>query len=183
MSDEKVVVSAVEQVENKGAPDEIVLSSGVILGLKKSVNPLVFLDLINALDKEKPKPPITYIKTLDIWEKNPDHPDYIGDVKIWEDGYTKKVSDALILLGTFVKYVPDSVQTMDDDEWIEDLDVIGIEVGKRKKERYLAWVKGVAIQSAKDYATVQDRVSAIAGVSEKEVAEATNSFPSDNRRR
>lgn len=183
MSDEKVVVQAVDEIENQGAPDEVVLSSGVVLGIKPSVNPMVFVDLIDALEKDKPKPPTVFIKDLGRYEENPDHPDYIESMKMWDNKSTKRIVDALILLGTFVKHVPDGIQTQDSEDWIDDLDILGIHVGERKKERYLAWVKNVAIQSAEDYGLVQNRVGAVAGISEKEVAKATNTFPPDNRRR
>lgn len=183
MSDEKQVAQAVESVENKGAPDEIALSSGVILGVKPSVNPMVFIDILDALEKDRPKVPTVYIESLGRYEENPDHPDYKARVSAWDTRLAKRLVDALILLGTYEKYIPDDIPVPEDDEWTEAYVLLGMTIGTSKKERYLSWVKNIAVQTPEDYALVQERVSEVAGIQEQEVAKATNSFPSRNRRR
>ena len=114
------VVNAVETAMNKDADSLIRLSSGVILESKSNITPMLFLDIMDIMDKEKPKVPVVYVDALGRYEANPDHPDYLARIKDWNTVYARKMSDALILLGTKINFIPPEIPGPEDNEWIQE---------------------------------------------------------------
>lgn len=179
MANDNESVKAVERAKNPDDDRDICLSSGVVLRVKSDVNPMVFLDIMTDMDKNRPTPPTVYVESLGRYEENPDHPDYVSRVKAYDAVYASRMNDALILLGTEFKSTTKKCGKPEDDEWIEEMELLGIHINRMSKAaRYLGWVKRVAVRNAKDMLEIQRKAGRIAGVSEEDVAAAAKSFPS-----
>ena len=174
---EQETAEVVEKAQEKNR-DVVEFSTGVKLKVKDQMNPSVLIDILSDLESKRPEPPIVYIEALDREEINMDDPSYIDRLNRWETASSGRIADALILIGTEVTFVPEGVESQDDNSWIGILEVLGFKMNRRSKAaRYLAWVKHVAIQNVKDWEMITEQVGRRAGVSEADVNRAQSSFP------
>lgn len=155
------------------------LSSGVVLE-HINVPPMI----LAKIDERYPDPPIpmVYHKDQERSIPNPDDPNYHRAV---EDNRTAKgnaLVDVIIALGTKLVYIPVGMQSPDDEEWVNDLELFGIDVPKLKVGRYLAWVKYYAAQTVEDFQAIAKKGSRALGVTEEEVATAIANFQDTERR-
>lgn len=167
----------VEKIENK-REDVFELSTGVILRLKERINPSTIIDILSELEKQRPEAPIVYLESFGREEVNYDDPDYIENVERWEVISSGRMADALILKGTSIEFLPEDMPGPSDNEWIEELEVLGFRLNRHSvPARYLAWVKHVAMQDEDDWKEVMAQVGRLAGVNEADVRRAQDSFP------
>jgi hypothetical protein len=160
-------------------PNLTTLSSGVVLRHKR-VPPMV----LAKIDEKYVDPPIPtfYESTSDKYFPNPDDPNYIeAKEKVVTDKGNALV-DVLIALGTAIEYLPESMQSPEDQEWVDELGLFGIEVPKLKTGRYLSWVKYYAAQSVSDFENMAKRGAKHLGVTEEAVATAIASFQDNETR-
>lgn len=165
------------EVDNK----LILLSTGVILRLKNRPPSKTLLnDIISRYDI--PEPPMEDFQDKGRPEPNPFNVEYIEKVQLIEAQRGFAFYDALIMLGTDLEYVPDGFPGPDDDEWKDELEILGFEVDQRPKAVYLQWVRNIAAADDNDVAVIMRAVSRGLGVREEDVAKAMNRFPSDEER-
>lgn len=167
--------------ESKEEKDIIVLDSGVELALKKV--PLLRIQAI--LEKfTYPPVPEVYDPEKDRTYKNPFDPVYQDMRAEVDQQRTWAVIDAVLAFGTRLRSKPDDIPDIEDDEWIEELSLVGIQVkADSKLARYLMWVKFVAIVSADDLQKISRQFGLNMGVSEEKIAEAMqNNFPDQSVR-
>lgn len=177
VSNDQKTLKLVKEAQEK-RKDIIELSSGVVLKTKAKINPSVIIDILSAVEENRPEPPIVYIEDIDRDEINLDDPDYIESLGRWETVSAGRIADALILLGTEIKSVPKGVEKPDGNAWVETLEVLGFKLNRRSTPaRYLAWVKHVAIQDQDDWEAITENVGRMAGVTEADVKRAQSSFP------
>lgn len=166
------------QNQNKQDNNRILLSTGVVLEAKK-FNPMA----IQEIAKRFPDPPVPYIydDAKGRKEYNPQDPDYLEAKTAAASDRGLASIDTMIALGTKLCAevpLPKDVEPIDSNDWIETLQVIGIEFDTSKKAmRYLMWVKYVACPDSKDLMLLAEKVQKVMGVSEEGVATAINSFP------
>jgi len=168
-------VAEVDQPQSTPISDETVLSSGVRLRHKKFSR----LILQAILDKfPYPEPPKVKIPEKDRYEINPNSPQYKEQIAQIDMQRSMAIIDAGIVFGTEMVYKPDSLPDVDDDGWIDDLDLLGIPVKRdNKKSRFLAWIKYEAMRDTEtDLAKIMSAFSNLSGVSEEAVAEALDNF-------
>ena len=167
----------VKRVENKKNDDIIEFSTGVKLRINEEISPAILIDIVADLEEKRPEPPIVYIEALDREEVNLDDPDYAVRLERWDTVGTKRILDALILIGTEVEFVPKDLEKPKDNDWIAKLEVLGFKINRRSDSiRYLAWVKHVAIKTVEDMKVLTEQVGRRAGVSEADVQLAQKSF-------
>jgi len=158
----------------KGAQDEITLSTGVVLRAKK-VNPVMLIRVMTRFTR--PKPPIVHSKEMGRDMENPDDPDYIDQVKAYENESNAMVLNALIVLGTEFVSTPKGVESHKGEKWIEKYRILGMPVMPDSDEwRYLNWVTMVAATDEKDMILIQDTVGKLSGIAEADVKNAEQ-FP------
>lgn len=167
------VLAQVSTSEDKKDDNTTTLSSGVVLRHKK-VPPMI----LAKIEEKYPDPPVptVYDDERDRYLPNPDSPDYERAV---DDNRMKKgnaMIDCIIAMGTQIVSIPDSMQTPDEEDWIEDLEFIGVEVPKLKLGRYLAYIKYYAATSASDIQELAKKGSQALGITEEEVARSIESF-------
>lgn len=167
--------------QNGARPDEVTLSTGVKLRLKKFPR-IIIADSIRAVEDDfggRPKPPIVLIPDKGREEDNPDDPDYKARLERLEALMAQAFADVLIMHGTELKASPKTVKTWDDPEWHEALRASRIPVPEYKLARYTLWVKHVAAAHDEDYAAILGGVARLIGVPEGDVAAAVDSFRGD----
>jgi hypothetical protein len=156
--------------------DEVTLSTGVVLGIKK-IPRLLIGELVKV---PRPTPPIVMIESIGREEENPADPEYINKVQQWETMVSMKMVDAFVLFGTNIKSVPDGFPDFLDSSISSKLKALGI-ITISPEDKYLAWIKFFACEQDEDIAAVIDSVGRLSGVSEKDVDEAVNKFRSNTK--
>ena len=178
---EQKSAEAIQEAQNKNK-DVVEFSTGVKLKIKEQMNPSVIIDVLADLEEDRPDPPTVYIEALDREEINLDDPTYIERLGRWEIVGSRRIVDALILIGTELLSVPKGMEEPKDSSWIGVLEVLGFKLNRRSEAaRYLAWVKHVAIETEDDWAVITESVGRRAGVSESDVQRAQSSFQDKNR--
>jgi hypothetical protein len=153
-------------------------STGVKLKINEEISPSILIDIVADLEEGRPEPPIHYIEELDREEVNLDDPEYAKRLERWDTLGTKRILDALILIGTEVEFIPEKMQKPTDNDWLGILEVLGFKINRRNKSvRYLSWVKHVAIKTVDDMKLITEQVGRRAGVSAADVELAQKSFP------
>lgn len=167
---------AVQKAQNK-SKDVIEFSTGAKIKVKEQMNPSVFIDILADLEAVRPDPPTTYVEAIDREEVNLEDPEYLKNLGRWEIVGSRRMVDALILIGTEFLSAPKGLASPEDNDWIGVLEVLGFKLNRRSKaSRYLAWVKHVAIKTADDWAVITENVGRRAGVSESDVQRTQSSF-------
>jgi len=167
--EEKVVEAASEQDDNL-----IRFANGVVLRAKAAPP----LSLIRVMAKfKRPEPPTYFNEKLGRWLENPMDPDYLERVQAQKTESASAMLNALILLGTEAESVPKSFPKHTSDDWIAELQELGIEVNKEnERSRYLNWVVFKAATAASDMQEIQRVVGRLSGVPESAVKSAED-FP------
>lgn len=155
------------------------LSSGVVLRHKK-VPPMI----LAKVEERYPDPPVPmiYLPDQERALPNPDDPDY---EKALEENRSKKgnaMLDVIVALGTELISVPEGMQKPEDDEWVEEIEFLGLEVPKLKIGRYLAYIRYYAATSAEDFQKLATKGSQALGITEAEVAASIQRFQDNETR-
>jgi hypothetical protein len=132
---------------------------------------MAFQAVVKQWDRLAPKAPVTYIEAKERNEENPSDPDYIQVKRDYEERRNAALFDAAILFCTEIESVPEGINKPEDNDWLEDLKILGIAPGAGKRERYLSWVKS-------DLVSLNVAISRINGVSEGDVSAAMAAFKS-----
>lgn len=151
-------------------------STGVKLKLKR-FNRIVLVDAERRLPV--PKVPEIWREDRKVYEDNPNHPDYIKAMTLYNRDLNNLAIDIAIIMGVEVKFIPPEMQEIEDVEWAQQIEdaVPGMEIPASGNRRKLAWVKYYAIP---DEVELTD-LSIIAmtfdgGVVSQEVLKAADSF-------
>ena len=172
------ILDEVDEAENAPISNEVTLASGVKLRIKQAP-PFLFAQI----ERKFPPPPVPeiYDEGKQRMLRNPNHPDYLAAVALNDSEKGLAMGDILFGLGTEVSFVPDDLPRPEDEGWSEDVEIflLGEEIPKKGKGRYLAWVKYVAILDDKDFQLLMDKVGEKMGVKEEEVVATTESFPGE----
>lgn len=163
----------IEMLEDRNDDREVVLSNGIILGIRP-VPPFVTRAALSKLDT--PDVPVVHIAEKDRSEANPNDPTYIAAMQLYQAEKLAIFADVLMLKGTEVKFVPEGRCNPDDDIWVEELALVGIDVPTGKAARYLSWVKFHALETDRDIAYLTALLVRSSGVTEGEVQRAIESF-------
>lgn len=166
--------NVLDVAEDKKESDEITMSTGVILKVKR-----VPLGVIMRVSGRftRPKPPTYYNEVTKQEIENPDHPDYKAALGEYNVQSANAVQSALVLFGIEVVHVPKGIPKVKDNEWVSMLELTDLTVLPDDKHwRKLNWVLSVAAVTDKDYLLIQEEVGSRSGVSEEKV-KSTEEFP------
>ncbi len=159
---------------------EITLSCGIVLALR-NVPPLALrqADLVVPV----PEVPIVRIESHDRDEENPNDPEYIDEVMERDTRVYRAGVDIALVMGTSCSSVPDGWCCPEDNGWIEELAVGGVEVDvSTPAMRYLNWLHLYALRTPEDLSRTTYNALVRAGLLEAEIAQAIASFLSSARR-
>jgi len=157
--------------------DVMTFSNGVQLKLKK-VN---FLRIQAVMNRFKyPEIPEYWDESRQRGIKNPDHPEYLRQKAEIDNARMWAVVDAIAALGTEVVFVPDSVPKLEDQNWIDECEFLGIPIVYDKPiARYLSWIKFVALTEMDDLNKLANEFGVVMGISGENVASAIEGFRSN----
>ena len=174
--DERIakVVEAEEQasISENGRP-QILLSSGVILNLT-SVPKTFIYEATRAF--KRPKIPTYLNEEKGREEENPGDPDYLEALEMYAADVANAATDVALLRGTSIQEIPDDVIGPDSEEWIQEMEVLGLPMRDNPRARYMTWIKAIAAPLDKDINGLLEEVGRLTGVSESDVADAVDRF-------
>lgn len=164
---------------------EVTLPSGVVVTVT-SVPGRILLDLLNTIPE--PRAPVITREGTSRTEENTNDPEYLAAVQKYKTDQGKLAQEVYITQGIRkIISVPDDKCSLDDDEWIDRLELIGIRVAREPKmARWRDWLLYHVIDEG-DVAHLMTEVAvAGGGVTEELVKAASDSFrpeqagPDDN---
>lgn len=167
--------AAVDESKDGSAPGGIIeLSNGIRLRVQR-VAPLAIREA--TLRVEKPRPPKVLIEEKGREEENPADPDYLRELEEYEEATGLAAVNVVLLKGTSIEHVPEGMSRLEDGDWVEDCQFLGIEFdAENPRARYLAWLRFYAICSDADLLAVLGGLRQTSGVREEDVAKAAESF-------
>lgn len=174
------IQEAVAQVE-KPQTNTLTFSTGVVLKTKQ----VPVMRLQSIIEKFKyPEVPLINNPSKGRAERNPEHPVYLEQRAEVDTQRALAIVDAVIVFGTEIEHVPDSVPSLESKDWIEELDLVGIDVKSESRlARYLAWVKYVAMVTQDDLLLIRNQAGLTMGVSEEQIAQQMrDNFPDNETR-
>lgn len=169
--------------ETDNRPDYYKTRSGVVLKLRR-VAPLLLRDVA----RNFPNPKVPLVPNLEkgdnVLEENPNDPAYLRAVREQAEAIGDVTNGIILVRGSEVVSVPDSVSPLADTQWSEDVqEFSGLEVPDSGRRRYLCWLKYVVLDRAEDFFGLVRKISALSGmVMEEAVAQATEEFRGDETR-
>ena len=168
------VIEAEERasISENGRP-QILLSSGVILNLT-SVPKTFIYEATRAF--KRPKIPTYLNEEKGREEENPGDPDYLEALEMYAADVANAATDVALLRGTSIQEIPDDVIGPDSDEWIQEMEVLGLPMRDNPRARYMTWIKAIAAPLDNDINGLLEEVGRLTGVSESDVADAVERF-------
>lgn len=166
--------------EREEPPTEVTLSCGVVLKFK----PVPSLAIREAAMRiQVPEVPKVLMEDKGREEENPNDPDYLLAVAEHKAAVALVANNVILILGTEIGHVPDGMARPEEDGWLDEMQVLGIEFDTESRSaRKLAWLKFYAIRTDEDTVKALMGPMRSAGVSEVDVASAIDSFRSDEAR-
>lgn len=153
---------------------EVTLSSGVVVRLN-AVSPMLVLAVSNSIPE--PRVPMWRNEEKQRDEPNELDPDYVQAVQDRQIALTRLTTEAYIANGVTVLSVPNNKLPLDSDDWIEGLEIVGIQVRKAGKGRLVDWIQYHLLEDANDLTELLTGVAVTGGlVSEEQVEAAAESF-------
>lgn len=153
---------------------EVTLPSGVVVTVT-SVPGRILLDLLNTIPE--PKPPVITREGTTRTEENTSDPEYIAAVNKYKTDQGKLAQEIYITQGIRkVISIPEDKIALDDDEWIERLELLGLTPAHEGRGRWRDWLLYHVIDEG-DVAHLMTEVAvAGGGVTEELVKAASDSF-------
>lgn len=154
--------------------DPLRLSSGIVL----SFGP-VSLSALRRLAALHPEPPVPtqFIESKGRNEPNPAHPDYIAALRTRDETLMMAAIDLCFIQAVKIDHVPDELHQLEADDWIDELEVAGIDVPRdTPARRRLSYLKLYALRTSEDLSRCAAYAVAHAGILESEVSTALRSF-------
>ena len=175
---DKVVdaVEAGEETEKKNANGRAIVDLSTGVSLKIRPVPRHFLYEVSRRFV-RPKPPMVDLGKGRL-EENPGDPDYAEALERYLGDVATAGTDAALLFGTEIDHIPENVLGPDDKEFIEQMEILGLERLDSEKARYLYWVKSVAAPLTNDINTLLEELGRLSGVAESDVEDAVSRFRS-----
>lgn len=161
-------------------PDVITLTSGIKLRTKR-----VPLDALERAHERitRPQVPIVEIENKGRKEPNPDDPEYKKALKAYEEQTYVAAANVALVMGTEFLSAPDGWLGPQDDGWVDELDLLGIEADvSNPARRYHSWLKLYACRGQRDVRYVIWAVFTRTSLTEEEVGRAVLSFRSEKAR-
>lgn len=168
---------AINELENESVDklaDEFTSKNGIIFKIKKVPNMLI-------ADANRkivfPRVPTVFIEDKGREEENPNDPDYMRDLREAQTRQGMMGVNTYISFGTEVKHIPEGMVDYLSQEWSEDIEEItGLEIPKKGKGRYCAWVKYYALDD-EDMTDLNIQIARFSGsIPERDVTDAEDSF-------
>lgn len=157
-------------------PGHMRLATGVVLEVVEA-SIFAIEKVQRRLIAQEPKPPMVMSRDEAHQEPNESDPEYQKQMLIYKADLTEKTYEIALATGTRIVSLPEGFPTPESEEWSNDLAEFQIEVAQKNPFRYADWIKYVAGKGPTDFARLLKAVMMGVGTTEKEVAEALETFP------
>lgn len=150
------------------------LSNGIVVKFR-AVAPL----FIEAAQGQVPVPVVPKYWNTDREreEPNPADGDYLKACERYENVVNLAALNAMLIQGVSIVSVPDDMDGLDDNGWIELCEAVGIGVkADSVPARKLAYLRNYALQTAGDLDLALRGVARLTGISEEDVASSLDAF-------
>jgi len=187
----EAAAAAVSLSQGRKRIELITLSTGVVLRLRP-VAPTVMDRARQSVPM--PQPPMIRNEAKEKDEPNPNHPEYLKALRLYDEQLVLAAWRAAAILGTSVESLPEGFPGPDDDRWIEELEA-GLPEGeeldvqrdmdtpRHKNARYFDWLSLYAFGTEEDAFTVSALATSTVSLTEEEVAAYVESFRDSQARR
>ena len=130
------------EVKPLDGPPEWVSSQGIRFGFK----PVPRMIIVDAVGKIKdPKVPMVMDPDKGRVEENPNDPDYLEELSELNIRRGKLTMDIYLAMGARVLELPEDIEPCESDAWIEALEEFGLEIPRKGRARFVAWMKYYAL--------------------------------------
>lgn len=182
MSDEVMqAVETVLTVQETKEEGTITLSNGVVVRPKRM--PTAMLQRL-WIQFPSPKPPIKEFESAGgrKWrEPNPQDPLYLAEVEERSAKLSDSFAKLVFLKAMEIVSLPEGMANFEeDDEWMEELELLGIELPTSTLARRMEWIRYRIVPTTEDYELVYNSATALAGVSEEDIEAAQDRFPDNS---
>ena len=151
----------------------VTMSTGVVFSVRPVPRQFLY-EIVSQF--EPPKVPMYFNKNKGVEEPNPADPDYIEAAERYLLEVNAAQTDAAFLRGTAVIEKPDDIPGPDDQDWIDEMKILGYPMVESPRARYLAWIKGMAAPKNSDISDLLGELGRLTGVSEEDVDDAVERF-------
>ena len=161
-------------------PTELTLECGATLSIRKPP-PMLIPKIMESVNKgdQVPKVPTVWIEEKGREEENPNDPDYVAAMNVWNANAGMRVLNALIVSCLKIKDINDAYDP-DGEDFKDFLFAVELEPAEGKAARFIQWFH--------TYAVVRDEfhqltrwLMELAGVGEEDVAEAMKFLEGDTK--
>lgn len=162
-------------------PSEITLEIGATLRITKPSS-MLLASVMTDVEKDNPIPviPKVYMKDKDREEENPNDPAYKSKMAIWNANAVVRMFKALCASSLSIQDLGGAFDPNGED--FEDyLEALELEVAKGKTTRFLQWLNTYALVQSESK-KLNTWMMTLAGVTEEDVAEATDFLQGDTAR-
>ena len=169
------LIAAVDAADASGEIPvlEVELSTGVILSLRPTPKHFIYQVTSRFVPPSVPK---VWIEAKQREELNPSDPGFQMAMELYAVEVANAATDVTILRGSQIKHIPEDVMGPDDDEWKDEMQLLGLPLADSKRARYLAWVKGIAAPMDRDIEILLEALGRLTGVAEADVLDAVDKF-------
>lgn len=185
------VADVVERIKADGRNALLTLKNGVVLRCKPV--PPVYVQALRAkfVDPDPPKVTITPTDGRDPWEEeNPSDPAYQRQLSDWHYRGNMAINRLFWGMGTELVSVPEGMFRPEDQGWIDYVkraetytgEEVPVDVSNDEM-RWVSWLSLYAIDNDTDLYLAGSIPQNLAGINEKEVADAVAAFRSVQERR
>ena len=163
-------------------PSEILLEIGATLKITKPSS-MLLATVMSDVEDENPIPviPKVYMEDKDRDEENPNDPAYKAKMAIWNANAVVRMFKALCVSSLSILDLGEAFDPHGED-FADYLEALDMEIAKGKTTRFLQWLNTYAlVQSESEQ--LNTWMMTLAGVTEEDVAEATDFLQGDSARK
>lgn len=172
MESSSQVLKLVDEITEKDPTTCVV--NGITFKMRR-VSKLMVLDASRKI--KIPRPPKVFIEEKGREEENPNDPEYLERKTEAEYERSMLIMHAYIALGTKPISIPEDIEPIESNGWLEELSEIGLGTPSSDRVRYLMWVKYVGVPDEKDLNDLLTEVMRYSGITlEGDVKEVADRF-------
>ena len=162
-------------------PIEFTLENGATLKISKP-SAMLLASVMTDVEKENPIPvaPKVYMEDKQREEDNPNDPEFKAKMAVWNANAVVRMFKALCASSLSIKELGDAFDP-DGEDFADYLDALELEVEKGKTTRFLQWLNTYALVQSESK-QLNTWMMTLAGVTEGDVAEATDFLQGDTAR-
>lgn len=150
-------------------------------GVKFKLVPMSKMLIVDATKRlDKPKPPVIHIEEKDRTEENPNDPQYMEDVQIYNANRANLIMAIVFAYGCEVIEIPEGFSSVTDTDWSDDLAEFGVPIPIKGRARKAAWIRYHLVPDDNELTQLMQLIMKVGGTTlESDVKDSMDSFRSN----